>query len=124
MITRFAPSPTGYLHLGHAFAAREAFGFAQNNGGQCLLRIEDIDHTRCKPAYIGAIEQDLSWLGFRWPKPARVQSEHLSDYAAVIDTLRGKDLIYRCFKTRKELPSGVYHTGESRIRPRCKRDLL
>ena len=63
MLTRFAPSPTGYLHIGHVLAAREAFGLSDQYGGECLLRIEDIDHTRCKPEYAEAIYQDLAWLG-------------------------------------------------------------
>lgn len=100
MKTRFAPSPTGYLHLGHALAAKEAFGFGAQN---CLLRIEDIDHTRCKPEFTQAIYDDLRWLGFNWPEPVRVQSEHLSDYAKVIEQLRERGLIYRCFKTRSQL---------------------
>lgn len=105
VITRFAPSPTGLLHLGHAYAASCAFGFAKEHEGTCLLRIEDIDQTRCKPEYTRAIYEDLDWLGFDWPIPARVQSKHRADYAGVIETLREKDLLYRCFKTRKELPS-------------------
>lgn len=104
MITRFAPSPTGYLHLGHALAAKTAFEF----GGTCLLRIEDIDYTRCRQAYTDAIYEDLTWLGFNWPKPVRVQSQHKDNYDAVIENLRDRDLIYQCFKTRKELPSGIY----------------
>ncbi|MGB0905913.1 MAG: tRNA glutamyl-Q(34) synthetase GluQRS [Maricaulaceae bacterium] len=97
ILTRFAPSPTGYLHLGHAFAAKEAFNF-----GPCLLRVEDIDHTRCKPEYEAAIYEDLKWLGFKWPQPVRVQSKHISEYDAVIERLREMDLVYRCFKSRKE----------------------
>lgn len=108
MITRFAPSPTGHLHLGHVFAAKKAFGFAQEHGGTCLLRIEDIDHTRCREKYSNAIFHNLSWLGFTWPKPARIQSQHMADYDAVISQLDARGLIYRCFKTRKELPSGLY----------------
>ena len=106
--TRFAPSPTGYLHLGHAFAAAQAFGFARESAGTCLLRIEDIDHTRCRPEYTKAIYEDLDWLGFDWPIPARVQSQHRGDYQRVIDSLNDKGLLYRCFKTRKELPEGIY----------------
>ncbi len=107
-MTRFAPSPTGYLHLGHAYAAEQAFSYAQERGGTCVLRIEDIDHTRCKPEYTKAIYEDLDWLGFDWPLPARVQSQHLMDYQKVIDQLNDMGLLYRCFKTRKELPDGVY----------------
>ncbi len=110
-VTRFAPSPTGYLHIGHAYAAAEAFGFAQDYNGTCLLRIEDTDHIRCKPEYTDAIFEDLAWLGFTWSEPVRIQSRHRSDYDAVINSLRERDLIYRCFKTRKELPTGLYRGG-------------
>jgi len=108
IITRFAPSPTGYLHLGHAYAAEQAFGFAKERDGKCLLRIEDIDHTRCRPEYTRAIYEDLDWLGFDWPIPARVQSQHRADYAGVIERLNDKGLLYRCFRTRKQLPEGTY----------------
>lgn len=106
--TRFAPSPTGYLHLGHVYAARKAFGFASDNGGVCLLRIEDIDHTRCQTKFSDTIKQSLSWLGFQWPKPIRVQNQHRAEYAAVIENLHERGLVYRCFKTRKDLPNGLY----------------
>ena len=112
MRTRFAPSPTGYLHLGHAFAAYEAFGFAATRGGECLLRIEDIDHTRCKPEFTDAIYEDLTWLGFNWPKPVRVQSTHVSDYQKTLHDLKSRALIYPCFLTRKDIKplmkNGVY----------------
>lgn len=108
LITRFAPSPTGYLHLGHAYAASEAFGFAKQHDGTCILRIEDIDHTRCKPEFTRAIYEDLDWLGFDWPIPALKQSEHKAEYWKVIEALRDKGLVYRCFKTRKEMPQGLY----------------
>lgn len=103
MRTRFAPSPTGYLHVGHALAAWEAFAFAHDHMGECLLRIEDIDHTRCKPDYTDAIYEDLSWLGLNWPKPVRVQSAHIHDHQKTLSWLAEMGLIYRCFKTRKEL---------------------
>lgn len=111
MITRFAPSPTGYLHLGHAYAAAQAFGWARETGGTCLLRIEDIDHTRCKADFTEAIYEDLRWLGFNWPTPVRVQSRHCADYDGVIAALRERGLVYRCFKTRTELPDGAYIGG-------------
>ncbi|MEM7729973.1 MAG: glutamate--tRNA ligase family protein [Pseudomonadota bacterium] len=95
MLTRFAPSPTGYLHLGHAFAAEQAFAF-----GPCLLRIEDIDTTRSRPELTAAIYEDLRWLGFDWPEPVRVQSDHLADYAGVIDALDARGLLYRDYRTR------------------------
>ncbi len=110
--TRFAPSPTGYLHVGHIRAACEAFDFARAHDGVCLLRIEDIDHTRCTPELTTAIYEDLDWLGFDWPLPVRVQSKHYDEYTAVIEDLRERGLIYRCFKTRKDIAAdsinGVY----------------
>lgn len=105
-VTRFAPSPTGHLHRGHAFSALTAFRAAQAAGGRFLLRIEDIDATRCRPEYEAAILEDLAWLGLAWETPVRRQSEHLADYHAAIDTLRGRGLVYRCFKTRKEIDIG------------------
>lgn len=108
VVTRFAPSPTGYLHLGHVYAANQAFGFAAAYGGHCLLRVENIDHTRCRPEYHAVIEDDLAWLGFKWPTPVRTQSDHLADYDIVIESLENRGLVYRCFKSRSELPKGVY----------------
>ena len=101
MRTRFAPSPTGFLHIGHARAAAEAFGWAREHGAECLLRIEDIDHTRCRPEYTDAIFEDLRWLGFDWPEPVRVQSQHLGDYDDVAERLRGMGVIYPCDLSRK-----------------------
>ncbi|WP_418152338.1 tRNA glutamyl-Q(34) synthetase GluQRS [Litorimonas sp. RW-G-Af-16] len=115
MLTRFAPSPTGFLHLGHAFAARQAFSFAANNGGQCLLRIEDIDHTRCKIEYRTAIYEDLRWLGFQWPEPVRVQSDHLVDYATSVATLIERGLAYPCGLSRAELATGQRSTQDQSI---------
>jgi glutamyl-Q tRNA(Asp) synthetase len=103
MITRFAPSPTGYLHWGHARAAREAFDAARRSEGVCYLRIEDIDHTRCRSHFTSAIYEDLSWLGFEWPQPVRLQSEHITDYHAVLTALKSRGLIYPCWKTRAEI---------------------
>ena len=105
-VTRFAPSPTGYLHRGHAFSALTAFRAAQDAGGRFLLRIEDIDATRCRPDYDAAIFEDLAWLGLEWETPVRRQSEHLADFHAAIETLRERGLVYRCFKTRKEIDIG------------------
>jgi glutamyl-Q tRNA(Asp) synthetase len=104
--TRFAPSPTGYLHRGHAFSALTAFEAARTAGGRFVLRIEDIDATRSRPDYETAILEDLAWLGLAWEQPVRRQSEHLPDYHAAIDDLRARGLVYRCFKTRKELDIG------------------
>jgi glutamyl-Q tRNA(Asp) synthetase len=105
-VTRFAPSPTGYLHRGHAFSALTAYEAARESSGRFLLRIEDIDATRCRPEYDAAILEDLSWLGLSWEQPVRRQSEHLADYHAAIETLRERGLVYRCFKTRKEIDIG------------------
>jgi len=101
--TRFAPSPTGYLHLGHAYSAILAHDAAREAGGQFLLRIEDIDATRCRPELETAIREDLAWLGLRWPDPVRRQSEHFDDYAAALEKLRKLGVVYRCFLTRKEI---------------------
>jgi glutamyl-Q tRNA(Asp) synthetase len=106
-VTRFAPSPTGRLHRGHAFAALTAWRAAREVGGRFLLRIEDIDPTRCKPAFEDAIVEDLRWLGLAWDGPVRRQSEHLADYAAVIAALDGRGLLYRCFRTRKDILDAI-----------------
>ena len=102
-VTRFAPSPTGLLHRGHAFSALTAFTAAQNANGRFLLRIEDTDFTRCRPAYEEAILDDLKWLGLDWEQPVRRQSEHRPDYDAALDRLRDMGVLYRCFRTRKAL---------------------
>lgn len=103
LVTRFAPSPTGRLHLGHAFSALTAWRAARDVNGRFLLRIEDIDPTRCRPEFETAIVEDLAWLGLGWDGPVRRQSEHLTDYAAVVENLNGRGLLYRCFRTRKDI---------------------
>ena len=105
--TRFAPSPTGRLHRGHAFSALTAWTAAGEAGGRFLLRIEDIDPTRCKPEFEAAIFEDLAWLDLDWETPVRRQSEHLADYAAVIDALNARGLLYRCFRTRKDILDAI-----------------
>jgi len=100
-VTRFAPSPTGYLHRGHAFSALTAFEGAAA-GGRFLLRIEDIDRTRCRPEYEAAIFEDLAWLGLGWETPVRRQSKHMDDYEAALERLRGRGLLYRDFRSRRE----------------------
>lgn len=105
--TRFAPSPTGRLHRGHAFSALTAGRAARETGGRLLLRIEDIDATRCKPEFEAAILEDLAWLGLDWDGAVRRQSDHLADYAAVIDDLNARGLLYRCFRTRKEILDAI-----------------
>lgn len=98
-ITRFAPSPTGHLHLGHAYSAL----FSAEKGQHFILRIEDIDPTRCRPEYIEAIYQDLKWLGLSWPTPVRCQSQHMPDYQTALSQLDQLGLLYPCFCTRKEI---------------------
>jgi glutamyl-Q tRNA(Asp) synthetase len=102
-VTRFAPSPTGFLHLGHAYSALFAERLAQESGGRFLLRIEDIDPVRCKPEFEAAILEDLAWLGLSWEPPVRRQSDHLDDYKKALDALEGMGLLYPCFCTRKDI---------------------
>jgi glutamyl-Q tRNA(Asp) synthetase len=102
-IFRFAPSPNGYLHLGHAYSALLNFDLARQAAGRLLLRIEDIDTTRCRPEFEAAIYQDLSWLGIAWEQPVRRQSEHLSDYRDAIDRLSAQGLVYPSFESRAEI---------------------
>jgi len=106
-VTRFAPSPTGYLHKGHAFSALTAFGAARAAGGRFILRIEDIDATRCRPEFESAIYEDLAWLGLAWEQPVRRQSEHLDDYQAALSRLEADGMLYRCFRTRKEVAEAM-----------------
>ncbi len=100
IITRFAPSPTGYLHLGHAHAALFAWSRARASGGRFLLRIEDIDPGRCRSEFVDAILQDLDWLGLDWDGEIRRQSQHLPEYRTALDRLAARNLIYPCFCTR------------------------
>jgi glutamyl-Q tRNA(Asp) synthetase len=106
-VTRFAPSPTGRLHRGHAFSALTAHEAARAAGGRFLLRIEDIDATRCRPQFEAAIYQDLAWLGLEWETPVLRQSEHLVDYHAALDALTRRGLTYRCFRTRREVAAAM-----------------
>jgi glutamyl-Q tRNA(Asp) synthetase len=108
-VTRFAPSPTGALHLGHAYAALFAADAA--GGGRFLLRIEDIDRTRCRREFEAAIYADLAWLGLRWEEPVRRQSEHLADYAAALDRLEEAGLLYPCFCTRADIRAEIARAG-------------
>lgn len=105
--TRFAPSPTGRLHKGHAFSALTAWRAAKAAGGRFVLRIEDIDPTRCRPEFEAGIYEDLAWLGLDWETPVRRQSDHLADYAAVVEALDRRGLLYRCFRTRKEILDAI-----------------
>ena len=102
-VFRFAPSPNGELHLGHAHSALLNFDRAQAAGGRFLLRIEDIDTTRCTPAFEQAIYDDLAWLGIEWERPVRRQSEHFDDYRAALEALADEGLVYPAFMTRGEV---------------------
>jgi glutamyl-Q tRNA(Asp) synthetase len=106
-IYRFAPSPNGELHLGHAYSALFTAEAARKSGGTFLLRIEDIDGLRCRPHFTARLFEDLSWLGLRWPTPVRMQSEHLADYAAVQARLGGMGLLYPCFCSRQNVASSA-----------------
>jgi glutamyl-Q tRNA(Asp) synthetase len=102
-VFRFAPSPNGFLHLGHAYSALLNFDLARQAGGRLLLRIEDIDPTRCRSEFEAAIYEDLAWLGIAWETPVRRQSEHLADYRAAVEKLAAQGLIYPGFESRAEI---------------------
>ncbi len=118
IVTRFAPSPTGHLHLGHAFSALFAWRRAREAGGRFLLRLEDIDPSRCRPEFAAAILEDLAWLGLDWDGEVRVQSQHLPEYRATLDVLAGRGLLYPCFCTRADIQQSVAapHTPDGRPR--------
>ena len=111
--TRFAPSPTGLLHLGHAFSALIAWRRARAAGGRFLLRLEDIDPNRCRPEFAAAIPEDLAWLGLDWNGEIRVQSAHLPEYRATLDALAGQELLYPCFCTRNDIVREVEHAAHA-----------
>ena len=106
-ILRFAPSPNGYLHLGHAYSALLNHDTARECGGRLLLRVEDIDTARCRPEYEEAIYEDLRWLGMSWQEPVRRQSEHFADYEAALAKLEAQGLIYPSFESRAEIAALV-----------------
>lgn len=125
-VTRFAPSPTGFLHLGHAHAALFAWQAATKTGGRFLVRIEDIDRGRCRPAFEAALLEDLAWLGLTWDQPVRRQSDHFDEYRAACDELRALGVLYPCFCTRAEIaeagrapqgPDGPLYPGTCRTLP-------
>lgn len=133
MITRFAPSPTGPLHLGHAFSALTAFDMARAAGGQFLLRIEDLDPQRSRPEWTALIETDLRWLGLRWPTPILAQSTRRAAYRAALEDLWARGLLYRCDCRRRDIlaaldapqegapptgPDGLIYPGTCRSGPR------
>jgi glutamyl-Q tRNA(Asp) synthetase len=125
-VTRFAPSPTGHLHLGHAHSALVGWHRARAESGRFLLRIEDIDPARCRPEFEAAILEDLGWLGLNWDGAVRRQSDHLADYQVALDRLRDMGLIYPCFCSRKDIaaavaaphgPEGPVYPGTCRNQP-------
>lgn len=111
--TRFAPSPTGRLHLGHAFSALQAHDFARSRGGRFLLRIEDIDGTRSRPEHVAAILADLEWLGLAWDGEVTFQSERLGHYEDALETLKARGLVYPCFCTRAEIAREIEAAGSA-----------
>lgn len=119
-VTRFAPSPNGPLHLGHAFSALSAWDVARRLGGRCLLRIEDIDVARSRPQYITGIFEDLRWLGLSWDEPVLRQSEHFHTYEAAAVNLRKLGVLYRCFATRAEVTlAATAHSSDPDGAPLC-----
>jgi glutamyl-Q tRNA(Asp) synthetase len=128
-VTRFAPSPTGHLHLGHAHSALAGFAAAREAAGRFLLRIEDIDVIRCRPEFETAIYQDLAWLGLQWEVPVRRQSEHFADYRAALKSLERLELLYPCFCTRKQIQDEIAlspaapHDFDGRVYPGACRAL-
>ena len=106
-VTRFAPSPTGRLHAGHAYSALLTHDRARREGGRFLLRIEDIDTTRARPEWVQGIFEDLSWLGLKWEEPVRFQSAHMADYAAALERLKAMGLLYPCFCTRRDIRTAI-----------------
>jgi glutamyl-Q tRNA(Asp) synthetase len=110
-VTRFAPSPTGYLHLGHVRSALEGWRAARRERGSFLLRIEDIDRFRCREEYAAAILEDLAWLGLDWNGPVRRQSEHFDDYRRALDQLAAMGVLYPCFCTRRDIQAEIARAG-------------
>lgn len=112
-MTRFAPSPTGHLHKGHAYAAWRAWDFARKHGGRFLLRIEDIDFTRCRAENTEQIFEDLAWLGIEWEEPVRIQSEHLDEFESCAAKLQKEGFLYPCFCTRKDIAREIERAGQA-----------
>ena len=106
-ITRFAPSPSGRLHLGHAFSAAVGHARAKESGGRFLLRIEDLDRTRSRPEFVDGIFEDLRWLGLRWDEPVLVQSERTAEYDRALDQLKARGLVFACFCTRSDIAQSL-----------------
>jgi len=106
-VSRFAPSPTGRLHLGHAYSAALGHRAARDSGGKFLLRIEDLDPTRTRSEFVDGIYEDLRWLGLDWDEPVLVQSERTNEYAAALDALKARGLVYACFCTRADIAQSL-----------------
>lgn len=113
LVTRFAPSPTGHLHLGHAHSALFGWRTAMAEGGRFLLRIEDIDRQRCRPEFEPDLLEDLFWLGLDWELPVRRQSDHFDDYRAALARLDGLGVLYPCFCTRKDIAAEIARAGHA-----------
>jgi len=107
IVTRFAPSPSGRLHLGHAYSAVLGHARARESGGNFRLRIEDLDQTRCKPEFVEGIYEDLRWLGLDWDGPVLLQSQRTAAYQAALDDLKGRGLAYACFCTRADIAQSL-----------------
>ena len=135
VVSRFAPSPTGRLHLGHAYSAMRAHDYARSRNGAFLLRIEDIDPGRARAEHVAAIEEDLAWLGLRWDGEILFQSKRLSLYAEALARLKSQELVYPCFCTRSAIaaeiaasasaphgPDGPLYPGTCRRLPEAERD--
>ncbi|HEX4111230.1 MAG TPA: tRNA glutamyl-Q(34) synthetase GluQRS [Stellaceae bacterium] len=125
IVTRFAPSPTGRLHLGHAYSALFAWRRARDAGGRFLLRIEDIDRARCRAEFVAGIVEDLRWLGLDWDGEIRRQSEHFADYREAIDRLDALGVLYPCFCTRADIAraASAPHGTEGAVYPGTCRHL-
>jgi glutamyl-Q tRNA(Asp) synthetase len=126
IVSRFAPSPTGRLHLGHAYSAVLGRDRARADGGGFLLRIEDLDRTRSRPEFVEGIHEDLRWLGLDWAEPVRIQSQRSAEYEAALEKLRARGLVYACFCTRADIaaaseaphePAGAHYPGTCRALP-------
>ena len=107
IVTRFAPSPSGRLHLGHAFSAAIGHAKARQAGGKFRLRIEDLDQTRCKPEFVAGITEDLRWLGLDWDEPVLVQSQRTAAYQEALDDLKARGLVFACFCTRANIAQSL-----------------
>src|SRR3954447_8480346 len=107
IVTRFAPSPTGRLHLGHAYSAVQGHAQARESGGSFNLRIEDLDQTRCRPEFVDGITEDLRWLGLEWDEPVLVQSDRTAAYETALEELKARGLVFACFCTRADIAQSL-----------------